>query len=39
VKDPETAALRALNQKLHRDERVDLVLLPLADGITLARKR
>jgi predicted O-methyltransferase YrrM len=39
VKDAETAALRALNQKLHRDERVDLVLLPLADGITLARKR
>jgi predicted O-methyltransferase YrrM len=39
VKDPETMALRALNQKLHRDERVDLALLPLADGITLARKR
>jgi predicted O-methyltransferase YrrM len=39
VKDPETLALRALNQKLHRDERVDLALLPLADGITLARKR
>jgi predicted O-methyltransferase YrrM len=38
-KDPETAALRALNAKLHRDERVDLALLPLADGITLARKR
>jgi predicted O-methyltransferase YrrM len=38
-KDPETAALRALNAKLHRDERIDLALLPLADGITLARKR
>jgi predicted O-methyltransferase YrrM len=38
-KDPETAALRALNTKLHRDERIDLALLPLADGITLARKR
>jgi predicted O-methyltransferase YrrM len=38
-KDPDTAALRALNAKLHRDERIDLSLLPLADGITLARKR
>jgi predicted O-methyltransferase YrrM len=38
-KDPETTALRALNKKLHRDERIDLSLLPLADGITLARKR
>ena len=38
-RDPETAALRALNRKLHRDERIDLALLPLADGITLARKR
>jgi predicted O-methyltransferase YrrM len=37
--DPDTAALRALNRKLHRDERIDLVLLPMADGITLARKR
>lgn len=38
-RDPETAALRALNRKLHRDARIDLALLPLADGITLARKR
>lgn len=38
-KDPDTAALRALNKKLHGDERIDLSLLPLADGITLARKR
>lgn len=38
-KDPETEALRALNHKLHGDERIDLSLLPLADGITLARKR
>lgn len=37
--DPETEALRALNAKLHRDERIDVSLLPLADGITLARKR
>jgi len=37
--DADTTALRALNRKLHGDERVDLSLLPLADGITLARKR
>jgi len=38
-RDADTAALRALNRKLHGDERIDLSLLPLADGITLARKR
>jgi predicted O-methyltransferase YrrM len=37
--DADTAALQALNIKLHRDERVDLSLLPLGDGLTLARKR
>jgi caffeoyl-CoA O-methyltransferase len=38
-RDPNTLALRALNDKLHRDERVDLSLLPIGDGLTLARKR
>ncbi len=37
--DADTAALQALNAKLHHDERVDLALLPLGDGLTLARKR
>ncbi|MET3134495.1 putative O-methyltransferase YrrM [Oxalobacteraceae bacterium GrIS 1.11] len=37
--DDDTAALRELNIKLHRDERVDLSLLPIGDGLTLARKR
>jgi predicted O-methyltransferase YrrM len=37
--DADTDALRALNAKLHRDERVDLSLLPIGDGLTLARKR
>lgn len=34
-----TRALRALNDALHRDERVTLSLLPLGDGVTLALKR
>jgi len=37
--DPEVCALQALNRKLYRDERVDISLLPLADGLFLARKR
>ena len=39
VQDVDTVALRALNKKLKKDERVDISLLPMADGITLARKR
>ena len=39
AEDNDTAALQALNLKLHRDERIDLTLLPIADGLTLARKR
>ncbi|MFN2229894.1 MAG: class I SAM-dependent methyltransferase, partial [Anaerolineae bacterium] len=32
-------AVRALNEKLHADTRVDISLVPIADGLTLARKR
>ncbi len=35
----DTRALRALNNKLAEDERVDISMLPLGDGLTLARKR
>lgn len=37
--DDNTRALQALNDKLIRDERIDLSLLPIGDGLTLARKR
>ena len=37
--DADTQALRALNDKLFTDERIDLAMLAISDGITLARKR
>lgn len=37
--DAETVALRAFNAALHADHRVDLSLVPIGDGLTLARKR
>lgn len=39
VQDNSTLAVRALNQKLHHDERVTLSLIPIGDGLTLALKR
>jgi caffeoyl-CoA O-methyltransferase len=35
----DTIALRSLNEKIHGDERVDIALMTIADGIMLARKR
>ncbi len=37
--DEDTRALRAFNDRLHADSRVSLSLVPIGDGLTLARKR
>lgn len=37
--DEDTVALRDLNERLRRDGRVDIALVPIGDGLTLARKR
>jgi caffeoyl-CoA O-methyltransferase len=39
TQDESALALHALNLKLTTDDRVDNVLLPMADGIQLCRKR
>ncbi len=36
--DPSTMALKALNKKIFSDSRVDAVMLPIGDGLTLARR-
>jgi caffeoyl-CoA O-methyltransferase len=37
--DPATRAIRAFNDLVARDERVEKVMLPISDGLTLVRKR
>jgi predicted O-methyltransferase YrrM len=39
IDTPVVRAIRALNAKLRDDPRIDLSLLPLADGLTIALKR
>ena len=44
VADPEnqtedTQAIRELNRHIHADTRVDVTMLPIGDGLTLALKR
>ncbi|WP_455211624.1 class I SAM-dependent methyltransferase [Kaarinaea lacus] len=35
----ETVAIREFNQFVHRDGRVDISMVPIGDGLTLARKK
>jgi predicted O-methyltransferase YrrM len=37
--DADTKAIRAFNARLKRDKRVDIAMLAIGDGLTLARKR
>ena len=37
--DRDTEALRVFNSKLSDDQRVDLCMVPIGDGLTIARKR
>lgn len=37
--DSETAAIRAFNQYIHKDERIEHLLLPLRDGLMMIRKK
>jgi predicted O-methyltransferase YrrM len=39
AEDPNAVAIRALNAKIAGDERVDVALLPIADGLTLVHRR
>jgi predicted O-methyltransferase YrrM len=39
ARDADTEAIRAFNARLRDDERVTLSLLPVGDGVTLARRR
>jgi len=38
IADEDTRAIRALNEKIHRDARVTPSLIPVADGLTLVLK-
>lgn len=37
--DDDTRAIREFNERLHADARIDLSLVPIGDGLTLARRR
>lgn len=37
--DEGTRTIQALNERIHQDQRVDMTLVPIRDGLTLVRKR
>jgi len=39
IQDPDTRAIRELNAKIVADQRVTMAMLPVGDGLTIARKR
>ena len=39
ITDPSVTCIHALNQKIAKDERVERVLIPVGDGVTLAMVR
>jgi caffeoyl-CoA O-methyltransferase len=39
ITDADTEAIRRLNARLAKDERITLSLVPIGDGVTLARRR
>jgi predicted O-methyltransferase YrrM len=39
VSDEDTLAIRAINRQVRDDDRVSMTLVPIGDGLTLARKR
>lgn len=39
VQTASEVAIRRLNRRIHEDDRVQISMIPLADGLTLARKR
>lgn len=38
-RDRETSAIRAFNDHVHSDQRIDLSMIPVSDGLTLCRVR
>ena len=39
IDDNRTKKIRALNEKIHQDERVTISMVPIGDGLTLARRK
>ena len=39
INDIDTESIRSLNKKLHIDSRVDISIVPIGDGLTLALKK
>ena len=39
VNDPDTVAIRKVNDELAADTRLDSVIVPIGDGLTVCRKR